>query len=188
VVATAGLATAWAALASPASAAGTFNVRDYGAAGNGSTNDTAAINKAILAANAAGGGTVVFPSGTYRSANSIHLLSNVTLQLDSGSTIMGASGTGYDAPESNPNSQYQDFGHSHFHNAMIWGNNLSNIGFVGSGTIDGGGNLITGNPGSGHAPTVRLTGGPYRRGSRSRPDKVTVERREAWSACTFGCG
>ncbi len=154
VVATAGLAAAWAALASPASAAGTFNVRDYGATGSGSTNDTAAINWAILAASGAGGGTVVFPSGTYRSANTIHMLSNVTLQLDSGSTIMGASGTGYDHAESNPNSQYQDYGHSHFHNAMIWGNNLSNIGFTGSGTIDGGGHLITGNPGTGQADKI----------------------------------
>lgn len=125
----------------PAAAAGTFDVRDYGATGNGTTNDTPAINRAIAAANAAGGGTVVFTAGTYRSANSIHLLSNVTVQLDSGSTIAGASGTGYDAAEPNPNDAYQDFGHSHFHDAMIWGDRLSNIGFTGSGTIDGGGFL-----------------------------------------------
>src|SRR5689334_16338741 len=100
----------------PASAATVLNVRDYGATGNGSTNDTAAINKAIVAANAtAGGATVRFPSGTYKSANTIHMLSNVTLQLDSGATLIGASGTGYDKAESNPNDQYQDYGHSHFH-------------------------------------------------------------------------
>jgi polygalacturonase len=154
LVAAAGLVTTGTILANPASAAGTFNVRDYGATGNGSTNDTGAINKAIAAANAAGGGVVEFTAGTYRSANSIHMLSNVTLNLESGATIIGASGTGYDAPESNPNSQYQDFGHSHFHDAMIWGNGLSNIGFTGSGTIDGGGNLITGNPSTGHADKI----------------------------------
>jgi len=130
-----------------ASAAATLNVRDYGATGNGSTNDTAAINNAITAANeTAGGATVRFPSGTYKSANTIHMKSNVTLQLDSGATIMGASGTGYDHAESNPNDQYQDYGHSHFHNAMIYGDRLTNIGFTGAGTIDGGGHLITGNP------------------------------------------
>ena len=68
-------------LAEPAQAAD-FNVKDYGAVGNGSANDTAAIDRAITAANSAGGGTVRFPSGTYRSPNSIHLKSNVTLQLD----------------------------------------------------------------------------------------------------------
>ncbi|MFJ8965170.1 glycosyl hydrolase family 28 protein [Lentzea sp. NPDC102401] len=140
-------------LAEPAQAAD-FNVRDYGAAGNGSANDTAAIDRAITAANAAGGGTVRFPSGTYRSPNSIHMKSNVTLQLDSGATIMGASGSGYDKPEPNPNDKYQDYGHSHFHNAMIWGDRLTNIGFVGAGTIDGGGALITGNPDSGQADKI----------------------------------
>jgi len=147
-------AVVWAAVPS-AHAATVFNVKSFGATGNGSSNDTGAINNAITAASeATGGGIVQFPAGTYRSPNSIHMKSNVTIQLDAGSTIMGASGTGYDAPESNPFSQFQDFGHSHFHDAMIWGNNLTNIGFIGSGTIDGGGNLITGNPGSGHADKI----------------------------------
>src|SRR6266511_1963488 len=51
-----------------ASAATTFNVRDFGATGDGSTNDTPAINRAIVAATAAsGGGVVEFPAGPYRS-------------------------------------------------------------------------------------------------------------------------
>jgi glycosyl hydrolase family 28 len=141
VLAVIGIASAVAAVATPADAAGTFDVRTYGAAGNGSANDTPAINKAIVAANAAGGGIVRFTSGTYKSANSIHLLSNVTLQLDSGSTVIGAAGTGYDNAETNANDAYQDYGHSHFHDAMIWGDRLSNIGITGSGTIDGGGFL-----------------------------------------------
>src|SRR4051794_26315878 len=82
------LATAWAGPS--AFAAGTFNVKDFGATGNGSSIDSNAVNKAIAAANAAGGGTVVFPSGTYKS-HSIHLKSNVTLQLDAGATIRAAS-------------------------------------------------------------------------------------------------
>jgi polygalacturonase len=138
-----------------AAAGSVLNVRtDCGAAGNGSTNDTPAINRCIARANAAGGATVEFPSGTYVSANSIHMMSNVTLQLDAGSTIMGAGGTGYDAPEPNPNSAFQDFGHSHFHDAMLWGDRLTNIGFVGSGAIDGGGHLIRGNPGTGQADKI----------------------------------
>ncbi|MFI0449866.1 glycosyl hydrolase family 28 protein [Actinomadura sp. 6N118] len=133
---------------------GPYSVRSYGATGNGSTNDTGAINRAIDAASAAGGGVVQFPAGTYRSANSIHMKSNITIQLDSGSTILGSPNDDYDPPEPNPNDEYQDYGHSHFHNAMIWGDRLSNLCFAGSGTIDGGGHLITGNPDSGEADKI----------------------------------
>jgi len=129
-------------IAYPAWAAGTFNVKDFGAKGNGSTVDSPAINKAIAAAAAAGGGTVTFPSGTYLS-RSIHLASNVTLNLSSGATIKAAS-SGLDAPESNSFSQWQDFGHSHFHNALMWGDGVHDVAITGTGTIDGDG-LVTGN-------------------------------------------
>jgi polygalacturonase len=132
-----------------------FNVKSYGAVGNGTHNDTPAINKAIAAANAAsGGGIVEVPSGTYLSANSIHLLSNVTIQLDMGSAIVGSGAKTYDAPEPNSNDKYQDYGHSHIHDAMIWGDRLTNVGFTGSGTIDGGGHLISGTPSTGQADKI----------------------------------
>jgi len=63
-----------------------FNIKTYGAQGDGAALDTAAVNKAIDAASAAGGGTVYFPPGTYV-AGSIHLKSNVTLYLEQGSTV-----------------------------------------------------------------------------------------------------
>ncbi len=128
-----------------------LNVKDFGALGDGATNDSPAVDKAIAAANAAGGAVVQFPAGTYVAGGSVHMKSFVTLQLDAGATLLGASGTGYDAPEPNPNDAYQDFGHSHFHDAMIWGDGLTNIGFLGAGVIDGGGNFITGNPKAGQA-------------------------------------
>src|ERR1051326_3672180 len=46
---------------------GIFNVRQYGAKGDGSTIDTRAINDTIAAAAVAGGGKVLFPAGTYAS-------------------------------------------------------------------------------------------------------------------------
>jgi len=123
----------------------TFNIRDFGATGDGKTLDTASINTAIGAAAAAGGGTVVFPAGTYASY-SIHLQSNVTLYLGEGATLLAAdappAGTpgGYDDAEPNPGfDKYEDFGHSHFHNSLIWGENLTNIGIVGPGRIYGDG-------------------------------------------------
>ncbi|MEV4111185.1 glycosyl hydrolase family 28 protein [Nonomuraea sp. NPDC049695] len=148
-----------------------FNVRDYGATGNGSTNDDDAIDRAINAASAAPGGTVVFPSGRYR-ARTIHLKSHVTLRLDAGSTLLAAS-SGMDAPESNANDDYQDYGHSHFHNSLMWGSGISDFHITGTGTIDGDGNLITGNPDSGEADKaltltecsdISLTGVTFRRG------------------------
>src|SRR5689334_9862470 len=90
---------------------GVFNVRSYGAKGDGKALDSPSINIAIDAAAAAGGGTVRFPAGTYRSF-SIRLRSNVSLYLDQGATIVAADpkdGDGkYDDPEPNQWDQYQD--------------------------------------------------------------------------------
>src|SRR5712692_9201289 len=108
--------------------AGVYNVKSFGAKGDGKTLDTPAINKAIDAATAAGGGTVRIPAGNYLSV-SIHLKSNITLYLAQGATIMAASpsdGVKYDSPEPNEWEKNQDFGHSHWHNSLIWGENLSN--------------------------------------------------------------
>lgn len=126
---------------------GVVDVRAYGAKGDGKTLDSPAINKAIDAAAAAGGGTVRFPAGTYR-CFSIRLRSNVALYLDQGSTILAADpkdGDGkYDEPEPNEWDQYQDFGHSHWHNSLIWGENLENISILGPGRIWGKGLVRTG--------------------------------------------
>src|SRR6185369_1452740 len=63
-----------------------YNIKTFGAKGDGKTIDTPAINKAIDAAAAAGGGTVYFPAGNYLSV-SIRLKSHVALYLDHGATI-----------------------------------------------------------------------------------------------------
>lgn len=122
-----------------------FNVKDYGATGEGKINDAASINKAIEAAFAEGGGTVYFPAGTYLTG-SIHLKSNITLYLSQGCTIVAISDpSAYDSPEPNPYDEYQDFGHSHWHNSLIWGENLENIAIEGHGLIYGKG-LVRGTP------------------------------------------
>jgi polygalacturonase len=129
------------AAASPPGA-GSFDVRTFGATGDGKTLDTAAINKAIEAASAAGGGTVLFPAGNYLSF-SIHLKSDVSLYLDQGATLIAAeapaqgAGAGFDLYEPNEWDKYQDFGHSHFHNSLIWGEGLGNIAILGYGRIWG---------------------------------------------------
>ncbi len=56
-----------------------YDVRAFGAAGNGTQDDSAAIQSAIAAANAAGGGVVFLPVGTYTIGTTIHVLQNVDL-------------------------------------------------------------------------------------------------------------
>ena len=115
-----------------------YDVRSFGAVGDGATLDTDAINRAIDAASAAGGGTVTFPAGTYLSA-SIHLRSHVRLFIDQGATIEAVSyeRTPYDPPEPNPWDKYQDFGHSHWHNSLIWGEGVEDVSIEGPGLIHG---------------------------------------------------
>ena len=120
--------------------ASVYDVRAFGAKGDGKNLDSPSINKAIEAAAAAGGGTVSFPAGTYLSV-SIRLRSNITLHLEHGATILAAEPipgkVAYDLPEPNEWDMYQDFGHSHWQNSLIWGIGLENVSIIGPGLING---------------------------------------------------
>jgi hypothetical protein len=117
--------------------AAVFDITTFGAKGDGKTQNRTAIGKAIEAAAAAGGGTVEFPAGVWVTG-SLRLRSNITLHLEPGSVIEASSETAeYDAAEPNQWDKFQDSGHSHFHNSLIWGENLENIAIVGGGRISG---------------------------------------------------
>lgn len=122
----------------PAFAFADFNVRDYGAKGDGKTLDSPAIDKAIEACVKQGGGKVVLPAGTYLSG-SIHMKSNVELHLQSGCVILAApqSMGAYDKSETFGFPEYQDGGHTYFHNSLIWAEGQENISITGHGMIDG---------------------------------------------------
>ncbi len=125
-----------------------YDVRTYGAVGDGKTVDSPAINKTIEAAAAAGGGTVVVPAGTWM-CFSIRLKSHVGLYLAQGAVILAADspkqgeatgyrGGTYDAAEpKQPWEAYQDYGHNHWHNSLIWGEGLNDVSITGPGLIFG---------------------------------------------------
>jgi polygalacturonase len=107
-------------------------VTTYGAKGDGKTDDTTAIQAALDAANAAGGGTVTVPAGTFLSGP-IVLSSKTRLDLASGSIL-----------EMLPMSKYPGI------TAFITANNATDIALTGSGTIEGQGqdwwNALTATP------------------------------------------
>lgn len=116
-----------------------YNVLDYGAKGDGVAVDSPAFNTAIESASKNGGGNIVVPAGRYL-CYSIRLKSNITIELQSGAVIVAAVPTatqGYDIAEPNSEPLYQDFGHSHWHNSLIWGENIENVAILGQGLIDG---------------------------------------------------
>jgi hypothetical protein len=114
---------------------GVFDIRDYGAAGDGVTLDTPAIHKAVEACAAAGGGQVRFPPGRYMSGT-VHLKSCVTLFLEAGATLVGT--TDLDqyqhptVPAFLPEAKW-----GKWHRALILGDGLQDIAIAGQGVIDG---------------------------------------------------
>lgn len=101
----------------------TYPITDFGAVGDGKTINTRAINEAVSACNAAGGGTVLVPVGTFLSGT-IRLLSNVNLHLEAGSVLKGS-----------PNvADYQLDG---VKRGLIFAFEAENLSITGTGILDG---------------------------------------------------
>ena len=123
-----------------------FDITKFGAvAGGPAVSNQKAINDAMAAASAAGGGTVVVPSGEFKTYT-IRLRSNVGLHLAAPGSVIraavhgtaaGQDGGFYDAPEPNPFVGLQDHGHSHWANSLIYGVDVEDVLISGPGLIDG---------------------------------------------------
>ncbi len=122
----------------PGLANGSYNVMDFGAAGDGKTLDHTAINRAIDKAVENGGGQIVVPAGKFL-CGSIHLKSNIDLHLMPGAVILAAPSDmkAYDESEVFGFPEYQDGGHTYFHNSLIWAEGQHDISISGRGIIDG---------------------------------------------------
>jgi polygalacturonase len=118
-----------------AAGAGVFDVREHGAAGDGKTLDTAAINKAVEACAQAGGGQVRFGPGRYLSAT-VHLKSHVLLLLEPGAVLVGSPDPNSyqypSVPDFMPEARW-----GKWHRALILADGQEDIGIVGGGVIDG---------------------------------------------------
>ena len=173
-----------AASAATLHAARTCNPRDFGAKADGATKDTAAIQKAIDACAAKGGGTVLLTAGTYLSAP-IVLKSNITLQLDKGATLLGSSDHA-DYPEKIefrlPALQ-----------SLVSATNAENVSITGEGTIDGQGESwwqmarsvhdfgVMGNP----HPRPRLV--VFDHCNHVRVEGVTIQNSPFWQLVPYYC-
>jgi len=108
-----------------------FDVKDYGAAGDGQRLETAAINHAIDACAAGGGGTVYLPPGRYLTGTVV-LKSHVSLQLEAGATLLGSEDPNdyllIDDPWEKTNKTIAP---------LIYADHAENITLTGRGTIDG---------------------------------------------------
>ncbi len=117
------LAAAAAAPTPGASSRTLFNIRDFGARGDKTTNETPSVQAAIDACHAAGGGVVYAPPGDYLSG-SLFLKSRVTLYLEAGATLYAS-------------TKQQDYAPSA--HQLITARNAEFISILGPGVLHGGG-------------------------------------------------
>ncbi len=109
-----------------------IDVTRVGVVGDGTTLNTAGIQKAIDDRSVAGGGTIRFPAGRYLTGT-IPIKSNVTLRLEEGATLLGSSEvTDYRNLDPFIDGSGNPLGH-----ALIVAVDATNVGIEGRGTVDG---------------------------------------------------
>ncbi len=125
----------------PAAAfAAVFDVREHGAAGDGETLDTAAIQKAIDACHEAGGGMVVLGPGRYLSGT-LFLKSRVRLYLEAGAVLLGSTRL-EDYPETV--QEFRSYTDNYTTRSLLYAEKAEDVGLEGPGVVDGQGAAFSG--------------------------------------------
>lgn len=120
----------WVLLCQTGICTGSFNIKDYGAVGDGETLNTKAIQRAIDACSAAGGGKVWIPTGRFV-IGTVQVKSNVTVSLDYGAALLGSQNK-KDYPTENLRPARE--GNSE---CLLYAEDATNIRLEGIGVIDG---------------------------------------------------
>jgi polygalacturonase len=176
-------------LAGVAHAAKVCDVREYGAKGDGTTKDTAAIQKAIDACAEKSGGTVKLSGGTFVSGP-IVLKSNITLDVEKGATLLGS-------PDHRDYPQKTEF-RGPGYQALVGAVNAENITITGGGVIDGNGQswwdemrqqraqgvVDNGILGSAHS---RPRGVVFDHCKHVRMEDITVQNSPMWQIVPYYC-
>lgn len=114
-----------------------FNVRDFGARGDGRSVDTAAVQRALDACGRAGGGTVCLPPGTYL-CQPLTLRSHTTLRIDAGAVLQA---TREPKDFMKTPGDWLKAGSASDFVPLLSGKDLTNVVITGSGAIDGAGDV-----------------------------------------------
>lgn len=113
-----------------------YNVFDFGAKGDGKTNDQKAIQKAIEACGKTGG-SVIFKDGVFLTGQ-LQLVDNIILNIDSTATILGIkSNAEIDYPHHLIETQFPNRMRQDCQRRLIYGNKIQNVTITGGGTING---------------------------------------------------
>ena len=112
-----------------------FNITSFGAVGDGKTICTKALQNAVDSCNAKGGGDVIIPQGIFM-IGTVHLKSNIHLQLNAGAVLRGSADLN-DYEKFIPDTPF-----SPIHKGMLFTENQENITISGEGTIDGNGDIF----------------------------------------------
>jgi polygalacturonase len=143
-----------------------YNIRRYGAKGDGIALDTAAVQAAIDACHQDGGGMVLVPAGTFQ-IGTVELKSNVTLHIAAAGKLLGsADGKQYHAVDSIPLTGDSTLNDGNW--ALLFAVNATNVTIEGTGTIDG--------QGAQFHSTVRGTPPPSGLGGNRRPYHLLFHR------------
>jgi len=128
----------WAFVVGAQQSPSVFNIKNYGARGDGKTVNTQAINKAVTACADAGGGTVVVPAGIFLTGT-VQLKSHVTLMLEKGAVIKGVTDLEAYLPyvPTREMGKYDNANKFRWNRALILGVGVADVAITGSGTIDG---------------------------------------------------
>lgn len=114
----------------------TYNVLDFGAKADGTTNDTKAVQNAIDACTKNGGGTVLIPSGKTVVTGTIFLKDYVTLRVDNGAVLLGSPNIA-DYSDNTHKNMYKN--EPHMNKCLIYADGAKSFAIEGYGTIDGNG-------------------------------------------------